>query len=87
MSNEAKCDEPTDDEIMAEAAIVLADCDLNVMTLKIIKGMLETKFDCDLSLKKEVIREAMQAFIKAMDDGEDDGEEEEAAPVKKKGKG
>jgi hypothetical protein len=45
---------PSDDEIRSAASVILQDCDLEVTTLKTIKVLLEKKFDCVLSGKKDI---------------------------------
>jgi upstream activation factor subunit UAF30 len=60
--------EPTDKEIKNAATELLKECDLSSMTLKSIRVELEKKFDCNLSEKKEVIREALEKFLAKNED-------------------
>jgi len=54
---------PSNKEIKAAAMEVLSACDVDMMTFKMLRGQLEVKFGCELTDRKDVIRESLETFI------------------------
>ena len=54
---------PSDKEIKKAATAILKECDLSLMTLKIVRNQLEENFGCSLAEKKDIIRESLEKFL------------------------